>query len=158
MTYATQSLSELKVLAAQLNVTPTGDKRSKQSWIDAIEAAQTVACTTEISDAQMEVIAHAADIANNVEDFWVDDSEPVNAIEHDIPAPTKKGAAAVISALLCLLIFVLTNAILATCAIGRQTVLIASMFGRYNPDFDIWYQIIIRPQEQRKIMSYAPAT
>jgi hypothetical protein len=40
--YFTATLSELKAIAAELKVTPTGDKRSKQSWIDAIESCQTL--------------------------------------------------------------------------------------------------------------------
>jgi hypothetical protein len=40
MQYATATLSELKAIATELKVTPTGDKRSKQSWIDAIKSCQ----------------------------------------------------------------------------------------------------------------------
>jgi hypothetical protein len=42
------SLSELKALATENNVVPTGDKRAKQSWIDAIELF--AACETMIEE------------------------------------------------------------------------------------------------------------
>jgi hypothetical protein len=61
MEYATQSLSALKVLAAEINATPIGDKRSKQAWIDAIQLAQAFAPAQMPSEAQMESIAHTAD-------------------------------------------------------------------------------------------------
>jgi hypothetical protein len=38
MNYSTLSLSELKALAIYKNAIPTGDKRSKQAWIDALES------------------------------------------------------------------------------------------------------------------------
>jgi hypothetical protein len=38
MQYATYSLAELKSTARELNIAPAGDRRSKQSWIDALEA------------------------------------------------------------------------------------------------------------------------
>ena len=79
------SLSALKALAATLNAVPTGDKRSKQSWVAAIETAQSAETidlnepmydpkpeaahimgdewiTPEtVSDVEMEQIAHTAD-------------------------------------------------------------------------------------------------
>ena len=69
MNYSTLSLSELKALAIANNVIPTGDKRAKQSWIDALELAALQSTTaeltdSELTDSEMEAAAVAVDIAN----------------------------------------------------------------------------------------------
>lgn len=102
MQYATLTLSELKVLASENNVIPTGDKRSKQAWIDALEIRQreeilaTVEPTTdeefeaalsereclgEFSDSEMEAMAVAADIANSNTDMWADESALMQTVK-----------------------------------------------------------------------------
>jgi CHASE3 domain sensor protein len=87
------SMSELKALAATNNVVPTGDKRAKQSWIDALE----LICACE-SDAEMEAIAHTADMAKEIIDRL---EELSNAPDNETEAKArKKGAATVFGALL----------------------------------------------------------
>jgi hypothetical protein len=62
--YATKSLSELKAIAAELNIVPTGDKRSKAVWIAAIEAHALLSESMPKlpSHAEQEVIEIAADM------------------------------------------------------------------------------------------------
>ena len=75
MNYSELSIKELKAIASGFNAVPVGDKRSKQSWVAAIELAQSVEATETVktidrdkwvapetvSDAQMEEIAYAVD-------------------------------------------------------------------------------------------------
>ena len=64
------SMTALKAKASEMGVVPTGDKRVKQSWIDCLETAQPV------SDAEMEMVAHAADVAaETVSDDELSDAE-----------------------------------------------------------------------------------
>jgi hypothetical protein len=80
MNYSTYSLSELKALATANNAIPTGDKRSKKAWIDALELA--LQSTVELTDSEMECAAVAADIANDSTDIWADatDTTPANPL------------------------------------------------------------------------------
>ncbi len=108
MNYSTLSLSELKALAISNNAIPTGDKRSKQSWIDAIELSQRWVeldgaqpttdedfeaalsereCLGEFSDSEMEAMAVAADIANGNTDMWADESALAQTVELASIAP-----------------------------------------------------------------------
>jgi hypothetical protein len=113
MEYATQSLSALKVLAAEINATPTGDKRSKQTWIDAIQLAQAFA------PAQMPSEAEQAEIAA---DLWATGAElPSHAEQEAIacadeiepsPKATKTHAAIVIIAIVGLLLWTTSMTVL----------------------------------------------
>lgn len=69
MNYSTLSLSELKALAISNNAVPTGDKRSKKAWIDALELALQPTVSEDVwvapempSHAEQEAISHAADV------------------------------------------------------------------------------------------------
>lgn len=140
--YATKSLSELKAIALELNVTPTGDKRSKQTWIDAIESVQSapkafdteaiVEATEDVwvapempSDAEQEVIAHAVDVAAPTP------SEPA----------TKPGAAIVVGVLVCIVILLFRTLIVGTCAIAQFGIYIVRLFGKYDPDLDLTWRL-----------------
>ncbi len=83
------SMSELKAIAVELNAVPTSDKRSKQAWIDAIETVQ--ACEF-ISDAEMESIAFAADMAAGVDpiDVWVSANDDNDVSMADYPASSEE--------------------------------------------------------------------
>lgn len=148
------SMSELKARALELNVTPTGDKRSKQSWILAIESfVPTVEIADDdtfdldgwdapvtIPDAEMEAIAHAADV-----------SAPTTAT-----APTRKsGAVLIFGSLLCVLIL----AFRATFAVGSIALKLGSylvrLFGSYDPSLDLSWQFA---QFRRERLDPATAT
>jgi hypothetical protein len=159
--YATTSLSELKAIAAELNIVPAGDKRSKQSWINAIEAALLSESMPELpSHAEQEAIAIAADmvmaVTTSVESItsevgvtdYVDLSETISApeLESDTPIDygAKRGAVTVISALVVMVIAAIRAILIGGCAIARLAILFGSMFGKYNPDLDFWYQLQLR--------------
>jgi hypothetical protein len=149
MQYATLSLSELKVLAAQNNVIPTGDKRSKQSWIDALELAASLETIQEIEPAE------TIDIAV---DIWTIDtpveSEPTpanpllgGAIESEIHIgvgrASKKGAATIFITLLCAIAITIRSAFTVAAAAIRACIHLRNMFGSYNPDYDFLYQLTL---------------
>jgi hypothetical protein len=168
--YATPSLSELKAIAAELNIVPAGDKRSKQSWITAIEAALLSASMPELpSHAEQEVIAIAADmvmaVTTSVESItesvttesitsevgvtdYDDISETIANPELEPATPidcgSKRGAVTVISALVIMVIVAIRAILIGGCAIARLAILFCSMFGKYNPDLDFWYQLQLR--------------
>lgn len=169
MNYSTLSLSELKAAATANNVVPTSDKRSKKSWIDALElalqstidtspcgeASPTATLSTSLTDSEMECAAVAADIANDSTDIWADTANttpanplPGGAIESldDIgvgqaPTATKKGAATVFGALLCILILTIQAVLCIGCAIVQAAIHLKNLFGSYNPDYDLLGQL-----------------
>jgi hypothetical protein len=109
MNYDTYSLSELKALAIERNAIPAGDKRSKQTWIDALQLVALQSTTKpESTESEAECTAVAVDITTTA------DSEHVSVIDYgdmpEIPSPkggvgqaNKKGAATLVIALLCTL-------------------------------------------------------
>jgi hypothetical protein len=163
--YATKSLSELKAIALELNVTPTGDKRSKQTWIDAIESAESVPYSnhpeelTDLcedvwvapempSDSEMESIAYAVDVLT-------DDSaltqtaesapkalEPATVTEKVLDCKSNKpGAAIVVGVLVCIAILFCRTLIVGTCAIAQFGIYIVRLFGKYDPDLDLAWRL-----------------
>lgn len=158
------SLSELKALATANNVVPTGDKRSKQTWIDALELA--LQSTIELTDSEMECIAVAADIANDSTDIWADatDTTPANplpggAIESldDIgvgqaPTATKKGAATVFGSLLMILILTIQAVLCIGCVIVQAAIHLKNLFGSYNPDYDLFGQLHDMIRQRKSIV------
>jgi hypothetical protein len=162
MQYATLTLSELKVLAAQNNAIPTGDKRSKQSWIDALELAASLETIIEDawvapempSHAEQEAISYAVDIWADTESALTQTSElpaemlqPVQAIEKVLnhkPDTTKKPAATIVFTLLCAIAIIIRSAFTIAAAAIRACIHLRNMFGKYNPDYDLWYQLTQR--------------
>lgn len=157
--YATKSLSELKAIALELNIVPTGDKRSKQSWIDAIEAHVLLSeSMPELpSHAEQEAIAIATDMAITTESESItsevgvtdygDIPETIAESELEPITPTvgsKRGASIVISALVVMVVAVIRAILIGVCTIARLAILFGSMFGRYNSDLDLWYQLQLR--------------
>jgi hypothetical protein len=142
------SLSELKALATSNNVIPTGDKRSKKAWIDALElfaACETIAdcdvwvAPETIADAEMERIAVEADTATTA------DSEHVSVTDYvdmpQTPVSDKKGAATVFSSLLCIIILAIQAILTIGCVITQSAIHLKNLFGAYNPDYDIFGQL-----------------
>jgi hypothetical protein len=154
--FSALSMSELKSLAATSNVIPTGDKRAKQSWISALELF--CACET-VSDADMEAIAHTADMAKEITDRleelsvepdneteaefeersseYIGLSEVLGDIQTEIKAQ-KKGAATVFSALLCILILTVQSIVCIGHAVIQAAIHVKNLFGSYNPDYDLF--------------------
>jgi hypothetical protein len=109
MNYSTYSLSELKALAIEHNAIPTGDKRSKQTWVDALELVALQSITEpESTESEAECTAVTADITTAA------DSEHVSVTDYgDMPETSspkgmvgqanRKGAATLVIALLCTL-------------------------------------------------------
>jgi hypothetical protein len=144
------SLSELKAIAAKLDCTLNGDKRAKQSWIDAIELAHRIETLVdpedetetewEIRTSEFVGLSEVLDEIINGEnvdeiDLWCDPE-----IERATQA-SKKGAIAVIGSILCAIIFVFCAACTIAHTIVKYTAIILQMFiGGYNPDYDFWYQ------------------
>jgi hypothetical protein len=153
MNYSTLSLSELKALATANNAIPTGDKRSKKAWIDALELASQ--STVELTDSEMECAAVAADIANDSTDIWADatDTTPANpllggAIDSQnhigvgqAPIAAKKGAASVFASLLMILILTIQAVLCIGCVIVQAAIHLKNLFGSYNPDYDLFGQL-----------------
>ena len=168
MNYSILSLSELKALAIANNVIPTGDKRAKQSWIDALELVALQSTTaeltdSELTDSEMEAAAVAVDIANGNTDMWAADTEPPVTNCEQIPAnpllggaiespdsigvghtSTKAGATTVFASLLCILIL----AIQAILCIGCSFVQIAIKGG-----FRLW-ALGFRVQNQASVFVF----
>ncbi len=96
MNFSTLSLSELKALAIENNITPSGDKRAKQSWIDALQLAPSLETSQEIEP--------AATVDLKV-DIWTIDTTSASLQTPEVPTevtapaqaiekvPTKKSAA-----------------------------------------------------------------
>lgn len=171
------SLSALKVLAAEANVIPTGDKRSKQSWIDALELAASLETIYELTDAQMECAAVEVDMAKEIierlEELSVEPeneteaefearsgeyiglSEVLGDIQTEIKAQSnKKGAATVFSALLCILILTVQAVLCIGCVIVQAAIHLKNLFGCYNPDYDLFGQLHDMVRQRKSI---APA-
>ena len=74
------TIKELKAIAQEKGIEVSGDKRSKATWVLAIELCQSV----EATDAQMEQIAHAAD-----ERALTQTPEPSAEIIEPSPTPEK---------------------------------------------------------------------
>ena len=115
------TLAQLKTLASEANVTPTGDKRLKASWIVALSdfhaddvTVETVS-DVELSDAEMEMIAHDVDCAND-------------ETAHTPVASEMKGAATVMIVLLSIAaiffeaVYVVGKALVSLCYYGFTTV------------------------------------
>ncbi len=145
------SLSELKALATSHNAIPTGDKRAKQTWIDALELL--VACET-ISDAQMECVAHVVSEAKIELDErleQLDAAQPTTDEEFEAALSEreclgevqacdksdKRGATSVFASLLCLVILVIQAVLVIGAAIVQIAIHIKNLFGAYNPDYDM---------------------
>jgi hypothetical protein len=149
MEYATQTLAQLKVLAADLNATPTGDKRSKQAWIDAIllvqaqvdtEFEQTVETQEFLSqnpnaEGGFHGDYHSYCTIDN--DAWVAAQTPA---EEAITAPTsdkspKASATIVLITVISLLLWTIGMAAIAIYAICKYI-------------FTHWRSLPFRPQSQ----------
>lgn len=146
-------MSELKAIAAYHGTAPTGDKRSKQSWIDAIELFQ--------ANAVIEVAAYHATESNHTEGLTeasqeIDDEATWELVEYpshaeqeaiahavdtaDSPAKSSKsGAVLVVSAIACLLLLVCGFAIFAFKAMAKLGSYVVRLFGQYDPDLDLAY-------------------
>jgi hypothetical protein len=116
MEYATQSLSALKVLAAEINATPTGDKRSKQTWIDAIQLAQAFAPAQMPSEAEQAEIAAdlwatGAELPSHAEQEAIACANEIEQIEPSLK-PAKTHAAIVIIAIVGLLLWTTSMTVL----------------------------------------------
>lgn len=181
MQYATLTLSELKVLASENNAIPTGDKRSKQAWIDALEIRQreeilaAVEPTTDeefeaalsereclgefsesdiwtddtdISDAEMEAIAHTADSL----------AEPVGTIIDSSVPSHKKGAITVFGALMVIVIMAVQAVFTIGVAILQAAIHLKALFGTYNPDYDFVYQLRTLAQQRKTPTHFSPVT
>ena len=188
------SIAALKVIAADLDCTLQGDKRKKQSWIDAIEVAQELEALAEPeneTEAEWELRASECMILGEVldeiiagsdtdDDTTVDDTEPDgsdpdsgdifggygdedtwdldDAIADDAkqtiakraPSP-KKGAVSVAASIACLLIFALTAFCQILAVTIKYTCLLVMLFGRWNPNLDIWYQLTQRAAERKRL-------
>lgn len=169
--YATASLSELKAIAAELNIVPAGDKRSKTVWIDAIEAHVLLSeSMPELpAHAEQEAIAVATDLAMAIttESESITESVTTESITSDVGVTdygdipetiaeselepttpmgygTKRGASIVISALVVMAVALIRALLVGVCTIVRGAILIGSMFGKYDPDLDFWYQLQLR--------------
>ncbi len=138
------SLSELKALATSHNAIPTGDKRAKQTWIDALELAAAATTITELSDAEMERVAITVDMATAAESNdvavtdYVDMAETPTQTETPTPIAHKKGAASVFAALLCLLILTIQAVLTIGSAALQIAIHLKNLFGAYNPDYDMF--------------------
>lgn len=145
------SLSALKALAAESGIVVTGDKRSKQTWILAIESAVVVATPDEdtlddtfdldgwdapitIPDAEMEAIAHAADLK---------------------AAKPASGAVLVVSALVCVLVLVFRVAFGGVAIALKLGSYVVRLFGKYDCDLDLSWQFA---QFRRRSTDFAPCT
>jgi hypothetical protein len=150
MNYSTLSLSELKALATANNVVPTGDKRSKKAWIDALELASqpTVAEDAWVapempSEAEQEAISYAADsaLAQTAEPAPVA-PEPSPAVEQVLHRKSdKKGAATVFGSLLCIILLTIQAVLCIGCVIVQAAIHLKNLFGSYNPDYDLLGQL-----------------
>jgi hypothetical protein len=162
MNYSTLSLSALKVLALENNAIPTGDKRAKQSWIDALELFAASETIPDLSDSQMECHAVEVDMAKEIIDRLEELSiEPDNEAEAEFEARSgeyiglsevlgdiqteikaqKKGAATVFSALLVILILAIQSVVCIGYAVVRVAIHLKNLFGSYNPDYDLFGQL-----------------
>jgi hypothetical protein len=162
--YVTPSLSELKAIAAKLNIIPAGDKRSKQSWINAIESAILSESMPELpTHAEQEAIAIAADmvmaVTTSVESITTgsitDKPEPVTAEDESITSDvgTNRGAVTVISALVVMVIALVQAILIVGCEIVRMAILFGSMFGKYKPNLDLWHHLQLRVKSSQ--LSYS---
>ena len=115
-------------------------------------------CLGEFSDAEMEAAAVAVDIANGHTDMWAEDVSvtdyghtPANPLPGGaIESPdsigvghtsSKKGATTVFASLLCILILTIQATLCIGCSIVQIAIHIKNLFGRYNPDYDIFGQL-----------------
>jgi hypothetical protein len=156
---STLSMSELKAIALELDCTLKGDKRSKQSWIDAIKAAQSLAAVKDSTAGKSDLqIATEVDIAMGLTEL--SDAEMGSIDYGDIPTPQNPlpgGAIAVFASILVAIIFLL-SAIGQILATGIEyTYLLCSMFGRYNPDYDLWYQLQLLAEVRKPALLPSPA-
>ena len=85
-------------------------------------------------DAQSEIIANAVD----------------EATAKRAPSP-KKGAVSVAASIVCLLIFLLTAFCQTLAFVIKYTCLLVMLFGRWNPNLDIWYQLTQRAAERKRL-------
>jgi hypothetical protein len=167
MNYSTLSLSELKALAIENNVIPAGNKRFKQTWIDALELFAASETISDLSDSQMECAAVAADMAKEIIDRleelsiepdneteaefearsgeYIGLSEVLGDIQTEIKAQSnKKGAVAIFVAVAVAVAVVFTSLTEITAATIRACIHLTKMFGGYNPDYDLFYQLTQR--------------
>lgn len=191
------SMTELKALAAESGAIPTGDKRSKQSWIAAIESVALVAAPDDdtledirlcphpegltdlceeddtfdvddwdapvaLPDAEMEAIAHAADIAPKKAAKSLSalikcelgesaleqtDFESIEFPE-SAPAPKKvlisksehSAAVLIFGTLLCALVLVFRVVFGVGDVVLKLGSYVVRSFGKYDPDLDLGWQ------------------
>lgn len=126
-----------------------------------------------VSDAEMEAIAHTADMAkeiidrleelsiepNNEAEFearsgeYIGLSEVLGEIQTEIKAQ-KKGAATVFGALLVILILAIQSIVCIGYAVIQSAIHVKNLFGSYNPDYDLFGRLhdMVR---QRKLIACA---
>jgi hypothetical protein len=147
MNYSTLSLSALKVLALENNVIPTGDKRAKQSWIDALELVALQ--STEPDDSEPDGSEpDSEDIFGgfcNTADVSVinygDMPETTNQQKTSAPVSNKKGATTVFASLLCILIIAVQAVLYTACLVVQAAIHLKNLFGSYNPNYDLFGQL-----------------
>ncbi len=181
MEYATKSLSELKVLAAKFNAIPTGDKRSKQTWIAALELVDNkIAHEEEQCSEVAEYLAQNPDAeggffgdycshhtVSSCEEPWDSDEDTIEIDDTDAdtiespdvaavpPLPNKAKPICVFALLLCAIGLLLHTTILAICTTLKYAILLGCMFGRWNPDLDIWYQLKLLVEQRKTKLAIA---
>ena len=154
------SIAELKVIAGRTPI--TGDKRKKQSWIDAIEAAQAIVTVVQSDDEFESVLFPVTESAPD-DDTWnlgdaIADDAQQEVIAHvadeatakRAPSP-KKGAVSVAASIVCLLVFLLSAFCQTLAFVIKYTCLLVMLFGRWNPNLDIWYQLTQRASERKRL-------
>ncbi len=152
--YATQSLSELKSIADKLNIVPTGDKRSKQSWIAAIESALLSESMPELpTHAEQESIAVTADMKMAVTTEVESVTETVTTESITSEVGTKRGAATVFTALVVMVIVAIRAIVIGGYAIVQCGLYVVRLVGKYNPALDLWHQL--QPQVEVLEPSYS---
>jgi hypothetical protein len=134
----------------------------------------------QISDTDMEAIAHNADMAKEIIDRleelsvepdneteaefearsgeYIGLSEVLGDIQTEIKAQSsKKGAATVIVTLLCAIAIIIRSTFTIASAAIRACIHLTSMFGRYNPNYDLWYQLQLLIEQRKQPLIAAPA-
>lgn len=154
--YTELTFRQIRLLAHDLGIKVTrehGKLSARQTWIDTIESHMSVQLSAEVADPEFDpefdVLEpdsdHLEPNSDHLEPTPIKGLDDVGVIDYANPGQTSpvttSQAVTVFATFLVVLSVAIYSLLAGACAIARLAVLFASMFGRYNPDLDLWYQL-----------------
>jgi hypothetical protein len=163
------TVAQIKVIASQIGAIPDGDKRIKQTWINAVIDHQTKFSPVKVAA----MAAHIETVMNCWDESEITPEQEFTTEELESIPPEfteeftteeftteefitdKVGAVAIVMAILVAIAIIVRSTFTVAAATIRACIHLTKMFGKYNPSYDIWYQLQLLIQQRK--LSPVPA-